>query len=216
MKRILLLLLAFSVLTFADKPTGEWNITSILAVYSTVWVAEGTLIDAAGVKVCHYTGQIAFPADEEGFCPTVEIRHLAKAAAEYKSNHIAGLHCYYDYGFPAGGLLWSIDNLRESCPDIIVTVFVKSVPKVIGEYYFKPMENQTIYYEDKTPIRQVLDNTREVMDRFGKKYENQIRYRDTYDWVQLKPGPGWDAWERPGSVYEPGRNPNGKSKGVWR
>ena len=72
---------------------------------------------------------------------------------------------------------------------------------VIGEYWFKPKENQTIYYEDGTPIRQTLSNTREVLDKFDKKYENQIRYRDTYDWIQLKPGYGWDQWERPGSVY---------------
>ena len=72
---------------------------------------------------------------------------------------------------------------------------------MIGEYWFKPKENQTIYYEDGAPIRQTLSNTREVLDRFDKKYENQIRYRDTYDWIQLKPGYGWDQWERPGSVY---------------
>ena len=214
--KYILLLLALSTLAFADKPTGEWNISSILTMYSTVWTVDGTLIDAAGTKVCHYVGQVAIPAKDDVPCPTVNIRHLAKAVAKYKNNRIVGLHCYYDYGFPAGGLLWSIDNLRESCPDIIATIFVNSVPKVIGEYYFKPMEKQTIYYEDKTPIRQVLDNTREVIDRFGKKYETQIRYRDTYDWVQLKPGPGWDAWERPGSVYEPGRKPNEKSKAEWR
>lgn len=216
MNKILLLALVFYAMVFADKPTGQWNISSILAMHSTVWTVEGTFIDAAGTKICHYAGQVAFPASDDDFCPSVQIRHLAKAAAQYKNNSIVGLLCFYDYGFPAGGLLWSIDNLRESCPDIIATVFVNSIPKVIGEYYFKPMENQTIYYEDKTPIRQVLDNSREVIERFGKKYENQIRYRDTYDWVQMKPGYGWDTWERPGSVYQPGQSPNEKSKGEWR
>ncbi len=98
-----------------------------------------------------------------------------------------------------GGNFLTNDVYRENCPDILAAV--NGGFKVIGEYWFKPMENQTIYYEDGSPIKQTLSNTRETLDRFDKRYENQIRYRDTYDWIQLKPGYGWDQWERPGSSY---------------
>lgn len=199
-KRILLLALALSALVFTDKPTGVWRFARTNSMYSTAWNHPGTIIDLGDKEVCHYVGQINFPVNSAGQCDNILILHLAKAQAMEENGKIIGLYCAYDWSYPdMGGNFLTNDVYRENCPDILATV--NGGFNVIGEYWFKPKENQTIYYEDGAPIRQTLSNTREVLDRFDKKYENQIRYRDTYDWIQLKPGYGWDQWERPGSVY---------------
>jgi len=200
MKKLILLLAVMTAFALADKPTGTWRFARTTSMRSTAWGHPGQLIYVDGKEVCHYAGQISFPPNRDGFCDRVLILHLAMAKAIEKDGRIKGLHCAYDWSYPDnGGHYLANDVLRESCPDILAAV--NGGFDVIGEYWFKPMENQTIYYEDGAPIRQTLSNTREVLDRFDKKYENQIRYRDTYDWVQLKPGYGWDQWERPGSVY---------------
>ena len=215
MKRTLLSLLALSALVFADKPTGVWRFARTNSMYSTAWNHPGELIDLGDRQICRYVGQINFPPNRDGSCDDILILHLAKAQAMEENGKIVGLYCAYDWSYPdMGGNFLTNDVNRENCPDILATV--NGGFDVIGEYWFKPMENQTIYYEDGEPIKQTLSNTRETLDRFDKKYENQIRYRDTYDWIQLKPGYGWDQWERPGSVYQPGKSPNEKSKGQWR
>jgi len=202
MKKVLLILVLFLMVgvAFCNKPTGRWGFAKAPAMHNTAWLKSGTLIDLGDKEVCYYVGQIQFPPNDDGYCDDILILHLAEAKAMAEGNEIVGLHCAYDWSYPDnGGHYMSNDPLRENCPDILATM--NGGFDVIGEYWFKPMENQTIYYEDGAPIRQTLSNTREVLDRFDKKYENQIRYRDTYDWVQLKPGYGWDQWERPGSVY---------------
>ena len=198
--KYILFLLAFSVLAFADKPSGVWRFARTNSMQSTAWNHPGTIIDLGDKEVCHYVGQINFPPNRDGTCDDILILHLAKAQAMEENGKIIGLYCAYDWSFPdMGGNFLTNDVYRENCPDILAAV--NGGFDVIGEYWFKPMENQTIYYEDGEPIKQTLSNTRETLDRFDKKYENQIRYRDTYDWIQMKPGYGWDQWERPGSVY---------------
>ena len=215
MERIFLLLLMFSVLIFAAKPSGVWRFARTNSMQSTAWNHSGELIDLGDRQVCHYAGQINFPPNRYGNCDDILILHLAKAQAMEENGKIIGLYCAYDWSFPdMGGNYLTNDVYRDNCPDILAAV--NGGFEVIGEYWFKPMENQTIYYEDGKPIRQTLSNTRETLDRFDKRYENQIRYRDTCDWIQLKPGYGWDQWERPGSVYESGRKTNGKGKAQKR
>lgn len=198
--RLLIVVVFFAMLAFADKPSGVWRFARTTSMYSTAWGHQGELIDLGDRKVCHYAGQINFPPNREGRCEYIVILHLALAQAMEKNGKIIGLYCAYDWSYPdGGGHYLSNDVYRDNCPDILAAV--NGGFDVIGEYWFKPMENQAIYYEDGNPIRQTLSNTRETLDRFDKRYENQIRYRDTYDWIQLKPGYGWDQWERPGSVY---------------
>ena len=200
MKIIFLFVLLLSAMIYAEKPSGKWQFARATSMYSTAWNKSGTIIDIEGKQYCHYVGQITLSANRDGFCEDVLILHLAEAIAMEEDGKILGLHCAYDWAYPdVGGHYLSNDLLRESCPDILAAV--NGGFDVIGEYWFKPRENQAIYYEDGAPIKQHLSNTREVLDRFDKRYENQIRYRDTYDWIQLKPGYGWDQWERPGSSY---------------
>jgi len=203
MKKILLSLLlamSFAVTAFGEKPSGTWRFARTTSMYSTAWGHEGQLIDLGNKQVCQYAGQIIFPPNRDGFCDRILILHLAVARAMTKDDKIIGLYCAYDWAYPDnGGNYLTNDVYRENCPDILATV--NGGFDVIGEYWFKPTENQAIYYEDGTPIRQTLSNSRETLDRFDKRYENQIRYRDTYDWIMKKPGYGWDQWERPGSVY---------------
>lgn len=199
-KNFLLFALVLSVMIFAEKPSGVWRFARTTSMYSTAWGIDGELIDLGDKQVCHYVGQINFPPNKYGSCDRILILHLAKAQAMKENGKILGLYCAYDWSYPDnGGNYMSNDVYRENCPDILATV--NGGFDVIGEYWFKPTENQAIYYEDGVPIKQTLSNTRETLDRFDKKYENQIRYRDTYDWIQSKPGYGWDQWERPGSGY---------------
>lgn len=202
MKKLMIMAILFivAVTAFADKPSGVWKFARAPSMHSTAWGNEGKLIEVDGKQVCHYAGQISFPPNRDGFCEPILILHLALAQAMNENGKILGLYCAYDWAYPdVGGTYMSNDVYRENCPDILATV--NGGFTVIGEYWFKPLENQTIYYEDGAPIRQTLSSTRATLDRFDKRYENQIRYRDTYDWIQLKPGYGWNEWERPGSVY---------------
>ena len=200
MKKLILILAVMTAFALADKPTGTWRFARTTSMYSTAWTHGGQLIDLGDRQVCYYAGQINFPPNLDGQCDQVTILHLARAQAMEENGRIVGLYCAYDWSYPDnGGNYLTNDVYRDNCPDILAVV--NGGFTVIGEYWFKPLENQAIYYEDGAPIRQTLSNTRETLDRFGKRYENQIRYRDTYDWVQLKPGNGWDRWERPGSVY---------------
>ena len=200
MTKFFVVILLFVISAFADKPSGVWRFARTTSMYSTAWGHQGELIDLGDRKVCHYAGQINFPPNREGRCRYIVIDHSALAQAKETNENIMGLYCAYDWSYPdGGGHYLSNDVYRDNCPDILAAV--NGGFDVIGEYWFKPMENQAIYYEDGNPIRQTLSNTRETLDRFDKRYENQIRYRDTYDWILLKPGYGWDQWERPGSVY---------------
>ncbi len=218
MKRILLLALVLSTMTLADKPTGKWNFLAALPLLpqsTSAWGLDASVIEFEGKRICHYAGQVTIAPDKEGNCPYGVIRHLAKISIITENDKIVGMRCAYDYTLPNGEYFFSTDNIRESCPDIILTVVIDMVPVVVGEYYFQPMENQAKYYQDGKPIRQILPSSREILDRFGKKYENQIRYRDTYDWVMLKPGAGWDQWIRPGSQYGPGKKAE-KMERTWK
>lgn len=201
MKNLMLITITMFLATvvFADKPTGVWRFSHAVSLRSTAWYHDGTLIDLGDRQVCHYVGQINFPPNRDGMCEGISIAHLANAEAVEEDGKIVGLHCDYDWTYPVGDYNLSNDVYRENCPDILA--IVNGNLDVIGEYWFKPTENQAIYYEDGAPIRQSLSKSWEVMGRFGKKYENQIRYRDTYDWIQLKPGYGWDQWKGPGSAY---------------
>lgn len=202
MKKLLLITITLLLATvaFAEKPSGVWRFARTNSMNSTSWSHPGSMINIDSKVVCHYAGQINFPLNQEGTCDRILILHLARAQAMEEKGKIIGLYCAYDWSYPdMGGNFLTNDVYRENCPDILATV--NGGFDVIGEYWFKPMENQAIYYEDGIPIRQTLSNTREVLNRFDKRYENQIRYRDTYDWILMRPGYGWDQWERPGSVY---------------
>lgn len=202
MKKFLIFaILLFTATTlFANKPSGVWRLARTNAMHSTAWNHPGTIINIGGKVVCHYAGQISFPLNDYGRCDDILILHLAKAQAMEEDGKIVGLYCAYDWSYPdMGGNYLSNDVYRDNCPDILAAV--NGGFEIIGEYWFKPVENQAIYYKDGEPIKQIMSNTRETLDRFDKRYENQIRYRDTYDWVLRRPGYGWDQWERPGSVY---------------
>lgn len=219
MKRVILTLLVLTALAFADKPTGKWNFSRMLGYLpngSSAWYIEPSKLEFEGKYACHYVGQVTIAPDRNGDCFPGTLHHLAKVTVVTDGNdRIKGMLCAYDYQIPGGHFDLMVDNIRESCPDMILTLIMDMEPVVMGEYYFKPMDNQAKYYQDGAPIRQILPSSREILDRFGKKYENQIRYRDTYDWVMLRPGAGWDLWERPGSAYETGPSKT-TSERVWR
>jgi hypothetical protein len=200
MARLVFILLVLVSCSFARSPEGTWKFAQSAAIHNTAWNKQGTLVRVEGVPACVYTGQIVLPPNREGTCSDILILHLADATAMENNGKIIGLHCAYDWAFPDnGGHFMSNDVLREDCPDILATV--DGGFTVVGEYWFKPGENQTIYYEDGVPIRQHLSNAPRVLDRFDKKFEDQVRYRDTYNWLARRPGSGWDSWERPGSVH---------------
>lgn len=202
MKKLLLfaLLLPMATVALADKPSGVWRFARAATMKTTAWKHPGPLIDLGDRQICHYVGRIVFPPDHSGRCADVLVLHLVEARAVEKGDSVAGLHCAYDWAYPdVDGHFLSSEVLRENCPDILATR--NGGFEVIGEYWFKPMENQTVYYEDGAPLRQHLSNAVDVLNRFDKRYENQIRCRDTYNWYRLKPR-DWDTWERPGSVYQ--------------
>lgn len=195
MRKILIFLATLISMSLADPPTGKYD----FAVKwiggtntSTAWTIDGNSvypIDVYGKKVCHYVGRIVSDA-ENNRCPTITIRHLAKMAAEYEDDSNPkkwlGLWCYYDYlKIGSSDFYWAPTHLRKNCPDILVT----QGKEVVAEFFFEEMENQADYYEDKNPITQTVTPLEEVGNAFGEKYENQIKYRDSYDWINLKPRP---------------------------
>lgn len=192
LKNILLLLSLFSVYALAEdydivvKWQGGVNTT-------TAWTIDGKdvfPINVNGASICHYVGQV-IGAAQDGQCGTLTIRHLAKVDAEYEDDSNPrkwlGLHCYYDYNKVGGGYHWRIANLRQNCPDILVSALINGTPKVIAEYFFQEGENQAIYYEDGKPIDQTMNTDEDIVAHFGETYCNQIDYRNYYDWVKLKP-----------------------------
>ena len=86
--KYILFLLAFSVLAFADKPTGVWRFARTNSMYSTAWNHPGTIIDLGDKEVCHYVGQINFPVNSDGQCDNILILHLAKAQAMEENGKI--------------------------------------------------------------------------------------------------------------------------------
>lgn len=160
---------------------------------SSAWTIDGNdvhPIKVEGKDICHYAGQVIATA-QNGQCGTLTIRHLAKIEAEYEDDSSPrkwlGLHCYYDRNKIQGGFTWTITNLRQTCPDIIVSAIIRGVPEVIAEYFFEEGENQAIYYRDGKPIDQTMNTDDDIIEHFGKRYRKQIEYRYNYDWVNLKP-----------------------------
>ena len=210
-KRTLALVFLMVAFSFSAPATGKWTwAVTVVDGYNPAWNVSGTLIDMSteefrgtpmfGNKACHYVGQITLPVEASGDCPDITIRHLISAKAHWDNRTITGLDCEYDN--------WSIDNTRETCPDIIVSTY-KGKPRVIGEYFFKKLENQAIHYQDGRPrLPQFMETSPEIFHRFGKVYENQVRYRDSYDWVRMRPGYNWDMWRKSDSndTWIPGRN----------
>lgn len=185
-------LFLFSVYTFAEgyDIVVKWQ----SGVHTTTaWTIDGAdvfPINVNGSSICHYVGQVISKA-ENGHCGTLTIRHLAKVEAEYEDDtdprKWLGLHCYYDYNKVGGGFHWRVANLRQDCPDILVSALVNGKPKVVAEYFFQEGENQAIYYQDGKPIDQTMNTDEDIVEHFGETYRNQIEYRMYYDWVRLRP-----------------------------
>ena len=192
MKKTIIFLLLTAILAIAE----DYNIaTQWTGAGSTAWFIDGNNvypIEVAGKSVCHYAGRVVLPS-QNGRCPSVSIRHLAKMVAEYEGegSHRTwqGLRCYYDYNVDGNGYHWIVQNLRQTCPDILVSVIAKGSPKVVKEIFFNMDENQASYYKRGEPIEQGFTTEAEVIEHFGKIYKQQVEYRNNYDWVRCKPMP---------------------------
>lgn len=180
MKQLILILCIVSSLWARNfiNP-GKFSVAVPMSGKSTVLALSTIPVLHEGKWICPYAGRIVYPYKKDDGCPNIFIYHLVEVQPIFdeNKNRWKGFICGYDQNISYGMTQVVVENVRQDCPDILVST---GGYKFVDSLFYDFDEEMDVYFDDGKITKQELEVNEDVWEQFPT-YRKQLQYRKEYN-----------------------------------
>lgn len=179
--KIFIVILALASAIFARNFTnpGKFAVAAPMSGNSTVLALSTIPVLHDGEWICPYAGRIVYPYKKDESCPNIFIYHLVevKPIFDERKNRWKGFICGYDQNISYGMTQLVIENVRQDCPDILVST---GGYKFVDSLFYDFDDEMDVYFDNGDITKQELEINEDVLEQFPV-YRKQLQYRKEYN-----------------------------------